>query len=80
MKTPPSPLVPGSSPWTLVVCARPGPNGAWRASLVDVRTQERREFASPEELARFLALALAEPDADRPVPPARPEPLGRIVP
>lgn len=76
----PSPLFPGSSPWTLVVCARPGPNGTWRASLVDVRTQERREFASPGELARFLAAALAEPDAAPPEPLRRPEPLGRIVP
>lgn len=43
-----------------------GGEGVWRASVTETRTQERRYFATPEELKQFLEAQTSPPHPSEP--------------
>ena len=56
---------PATAPRSFLLRLWPGDETSWRCSLRDLASGERRGFASPDELAAFLATGLAGPPASR---------------
>jgi hypothetical protein len=50
-----------------------GEGAAWRASVLDTATQERRYFSAPHELGAFWAAVAAELGAETPLEGNAPE-------